>query len=67
MFSDVQISLYPRTGDFVGVDISALDALDPCRDQLRMGTGDISTLPVGRLQGHVTTELTVSANSPAPR
>ncbi|RWD52078.1 MAG: hypothetical protein EOS25_15260 [Mesorhizobium sp.] len=67
MFSDVQISLYPRTGDFVGVDISALDALDPCRDRLRMGTGDISMLPVGRLQGHITIELTVSANSPAPR
>ncbi|MGX9176384.1 hypothetical protein [Mesorhizobium sp. BHbdii] len=63
MFSDVQIAVYPRTGDFVRVEISALDALDPCRDRLRMGTGDISTLPVG----HVTIELTVSANSPAPR
>lgn len=48
MFSDVQISLYPRTGDFVGVV-------------------NISTLPVGTPEGHVTTDLTVSANSPAPR
>ncbi|RWD38909.1 hypothetical protein [Mesorhizobium sp.] len=68
MFSDVQISLYPTTGDFGGVVISAtLDALDLCRNRLRIGTGDISTLPVGRLQGHITIEVTVSANSPAPR
>lgn len=67
MFSEAQISLSPTTGDFVDVVISALDALDPCRDRLRMGTDDISTLPVGPLQGHVTLELTVSASSPTLR
>ncbi|CAH2408835.1 hypothetical protein [Mesorhizobium escarrei] len=81
MFSDAQIPLYPMPplypmlplyrmiGDFVGV--SALDALDPCRDRFRIGTDVISTLPVGPLEGHVTIELAidlaVSANDPAPR
>ncbi|CAH2401214.1 hypothetical protein [Mesorhizobium ventifaucium] len=65
MFSDAQIPLYLMTGDLVGV--SALDALDPCRARLRTGTDVISTLPVGPLEGHVTIDLTVSANGPAPR
>jgi hypothetical protein len=47
MFSGAQISLYPMTGDFVGVIMSALDALDPYRDRLRIETDDISTLLVG--------------------
>ncbi|MEO3997926.1 YkoF family thiamine/hydroxymethylpyrimidine-binding protein [Mesorhizobium sp. CAU 1732] len=47
MFSGAQISLYPMTGDFVGVIMSALGALDPYRDQLRIETDDISTLLVG--------------------
>ncbi|MDV3249793.1 Ykof family thiamine-binding protein [Devosia sp. BK] len=47
MFSGAQISLYPMTDDFVGVIISALGALDPYRDQLRIETDDISTLLVG--------------------
>ena len=48
MFSGAQISLYPMTDDFVGVIMSALSALDPYRDQLRIETDDISTLLVGR-------------------
>jgi hypothetical protein len=44
MFSGAQISLYPMTDDFVGVIISALGALDPYRDQLRIETDDISTI-----------------------
>lgn len=47
MFSGAQISLYPMTGDFVGVIMSALSALDPYRDRLRIETDDISTLIVG--------------------
>lgn len=47
MFSGAQISLYPMTDDFVGVITSALGALDPYRDQLRIETDDISTLLVG--------------------
>jgi hypothetical protein len=47
MFSGAQISLYPMTDDFVGVIMSALGALDPYRDQLRVETDDISTLLVG--------------------
>ncbi|HWV20397.1 MAG TPA: YkoF family thiamine/hydroxymethylpyrimidine-binding protein [Devosia sp.] len=47
MFSGAQISLYPMTDDFVGVIMSALGALDPYRDQLRIETDDISTLLVG--------------------
>jgi hypothetical protein len=47
MFSGAQISLYPMTDDFVGVIMSALGALDPSRDQLRIETDDISTLLVG--------------------
>jgi hypothetical protein len=47
MFSGAQISLYPMTGDFVGVIMSALGALDPYRDRLRIETDDISTLLVG--------------------
>ena len=47
MFSSAQISLYPMTGDFVGVIMSALRALDPYRDRLRIETDDISTLLVG--------------------
>lgn len=47
MFSGAQISLYPMTGDFVGVIMSALGALDSYRDRLRIETDDISTLLVG--------------------
>lgn len=47
MFSGAQISLYPMTGDFVAVIMSALKALDPYRDRLRIETDDISTLLVG--------------------
>lgn len=47
MFSGAQISLYPMTDDFVGVIMSALRALDPYRDRLRVETDDISTLLVG--------------------
>ena len=47
MFSGAQISLYPMTDDFVGVIMSALSALDPYRDRLRIETDDISTLLVG--------------------
>lgn len=47
MFSGAQISLYPMTDDFVGVIMSALGALDPYRDRLRIETDDISTLLVG--------------------
>ena len=46
MFSGAQISLYPMTGDFVGVIMSALSALDLYRDRLRIETDDISTLLV---------------------
>lgn len=47
MFSGAQISLYPMTDDFVGVIMSALGALDPYRERLRIETDDISTLLVG--------------------
>jgi hypothetical protein len=47
MFIGAQVSLYPMTGDFVGVILSGLSALDPYRDALRMETDDISTLMVG--------------------
>jgi uncharacterized protein YqgV (UPF0045/DUF77 family) len=47
MFSGAQISLYPMTDDFVGVITSALSALDPYRERLRIETDDISTLIVG--------------------
>lgn len=46
MFSGAQISLYPMTGDFVGVITSALTALDPYRGRSRIETDDISTLLV---------------------
>ena len=47
MFSGAQISLYPMSGDFVGVILGSLSALDPYRDRLRIETDDISTLLVG--------------------
>ncbi|KKB06900.1 HMP/thiamine-binding protein [Devosia geojensis] len=47
MFSGAQISLYPMTGDFVGVIMSSFGALDPYRESLRIETDDISTLLVG--------------------
>ena len=47
MFIGAQVSLYPMTADFVGVITSALDALDPYRDTLRIETDDMSTLMVG--------------------
>src|SRR6478609_2693604 len=47
MFSGAQISLYPMADDFVGVILSALGALDPYRDRLRIETDDIATLLVG--------------------
>ena len=47
MYSGAQISLYPMAGDFVGVILSALTALDPYRDRLQIETDDLSTLLVG--------------------
>jgi hypothetical protein len=47
MYSGAQVSLYPMTGDFVGVITNALGALDPYRERLRIETDDISTLMVG--------------------
>ena len=47
MFTGAQISLYPMTDGFVGVIETALGALDPYRDRLRVETDDISTLRVG--------------------
>ncbi|MBY4891382.1 Ykof family thiamine-binding protein [Rhodobacteraceae bacterium N5(2021)] len=47
MFSGAQVSLYPMTDGFVDVILSALNALDPWRDRLRIETDDISTLIVG--------------------
>lgn len=47
MFIGAQISLYPMTSDFIGVITTALVALDPWRDNLRIETDDISTLLVG--------------------
>lgn len=47
MFTGAQISLYPMTEGFVDVIMSALTALDPWRDRLRIETDDISTLIVG--------------------
>lgn len=47
MFIGAQVSLYPMTSDFEGVITSALDALDPYRDTLRIETDDMSTLMVG--------------------
>lgn len=50
MFSGAQISLYPMTGDFVGVILGALGALDPYRDRLRIEVDDVSTLLVGPVE-----------------
>jgi hypothetical protein len=47
MFSGAQISLYPMSGNFVGIILGSLGALDPWRDRLRIETDDISTLIVG--------------------
>ena len=47
MFTGAQVSLYPMTDGFVGVITSALDALGPYREGLRIETDDISTLIVG--------------------
>lgn len=47
MYSGVQFSIYPMTGDFVGVLTGALDALEPYRARLRIETDDVSTLLVG--------------------
>ena len=47
MFTGAQISLYPMTGDFVGVILKSLCALDPYRDAFRIETDDLSTLIVG--------------------
>lgn len=47
MFIGAQVSLYPMTDDFVAVILSALRALDPHRDRLRIETDDVSTLMVG--------------------
>ena len=47
MYFGAQISLYPMTDNFVGVIMSALGALDPYREQLRIETDDLSTLLVG--------------------
>lgn len=47
MFIGAQVSLYPMTSDFVRVILSALEALPPYADRLRIETDDISTLMVG--------------------
>ncbi|MCD7060184.1 Ykof family thiamine-binding protein [Pelagibacterium xiamenense] len=47
MYSGVQFSLYPMSGDFVGVITNALGALDPHRERLKIETDDVSTLLVG--------------------
>ncbi|MBW9054307.1 Ykof family thiamine-binding protein [Rhizobium mesosinicum] len=47
MFSGAQVSLYPMSGNFVGIILEAIKALDPYRDRLRIETDDISTLMVG--------------------
>jgi len=47
MFAGAQVSLYPMADGFVGIIMSALGALDPWRDRLRIETDDISTLIVG--------------------
>jgi hypothetical protein len=47
MFSGAQISLYPMAGNFVGIIIGALRALEPYRELLRIETDDLSTLLVG--------------------
>jgi len=47
MFSGAQVSLYPMSGNFVGIILDAIKALDPHRDRLRIETDDISTLMVG--------------------
>ncbi|MBE1505004.1 hypothetical protein H4W29_002185 [Rhizobium viscosum] len=41
------MSLYPMSGNFVGIILEAIKALDPYRDRLRIETDDISTLMVG--------------------
>ena len=47
MFIGAQVSLYPMTSDFVGVILSAIEAIGPYRQALRIETDDISTLMVG--------------------
>jgi energy-coupling factor transport system substrate-specific component len=47
MFSGAQVSIYPMSGNFVGIILEAIKALDPYRDRLRIETDDISTLMVG--------------------
>lgn len=47
MFSGAQISLYPMSDDFVGIILTAIDALEPYRPNFRIETDDISTLIVG--------------------
>lgn len=47
MFSGAQVSLYPMSGNFDGIILDAVKALDPYRDRLRIETDDISTLLVG--------------------
>lgn len=47
MFSGAQVSLYPMSGDFVGIISNAVKALDPYRSSFRIETDDVSTLLVG--------------------
>ncbi len=47
MYFGAQISLYPMSSDFVWIITSALGALDPYRDRLKIETDDVSTLLVG--------------------
>jgi len=47
MFSGAQVSLYPMSGDFVGIILGAIGALEPWRDRLRVETDPLSTLMVG--------------------
>ncbi len=47
MFLGCQFSLYPMTDAFVPVILSAIDAMKPFRDRLRVETDDLSTTVIG--------------------
>ncbi|MHA3978109.1 YkoF family thiamine/hydroxymethylpyrimidine-binding protein [Halovulum sp. GXIMD14794] len=47
MYTGAQVSLYPMTDSFIDIIVTALGALDPYRDRLRMETDDLSTLMIG--------------------
>jgi len=47
MYTGAQISLYPMSGDFVGIITGAIEALEPYRDRLKTETDDLSTVLIG--------------------